>query len=162
MADTMLSLRCGAGATIDSIVFSSYGTPSGVCPSWARGSCDAANSTSVLKAACLGQPSCQVWPNTTTFGDPCFGTAKTLAVALTCSSGSGEAQCGTTPAPAESNFSATVDVEWATVTARVAVEPSLQVVSHHYLWRDSPIYAQSWATLKQLGARNVRFVPWLP
>ena len=165
MADTQLSLACSdAGSVVSAVSFASYGTPTGACGSWALGACNAANSTAVVEAACLGRQSCVVWPNTTTFGDPCFGTPKQLAVQLACSAGGGTAACGTPPppAPALHNFSASVVVDWATPAGSLRVEPSIQVVSQHLLMRGSPIHDAAFATLAQLGARHVRFVPWIP
>src|SRR5438045_1395495 len=41
-----LSLACPPGQTIASVEFASYGTPSGSCGAFAKGSCDATNTTS--------------------------------------------------------------------------------------------------------------------
>ena len=166
MENTLLHAACAdAGATIAAVLFASYGTPTGTCPAFARGACDAATSASVVQAACVGRRECVVYPNTTTFGDPCFGTAKTLAVALTCSTGAGSADCGVAPPPPPpvlANFSAAVNVHWDRVTASVYAAPSIQVVSHHALWRTAPTHDQAFATLRQLGSQSVRFVPWVP
>ena len=167
MDNTVMHAACAEpGATISAVVFASYGTPTGACPAFAKGACDAATSASVVQAACVGKAACDVYPNTTTYGDPCFGTAKTLAVVLTCSSGAGSATCGVVPPPPPppppANYSAAVDVDFSRITASVNAVASIQVVSHHALWRTSPIHDQSFATLKQLGSRSVRFVPWVP
>ena len=167
MQNEVMHAACAdAGATISAVLFASYGTPTGSCPSFSRGSCDASTSVSVVQAACVGRHECDVYPNTTTFADPCFGTAKVLAVTLTCSSGAGSAACGVLPPPPPppppANFSATVAVHWGAITANVLASPSIQVVSHHALWRSAPTHDQAFATLKQLGAQSVRFVPWVP
>lgn len=100
MDNTFLHAACNdAGATIAAVAFASYGTATGACPAFAKGACDAASSASVVQAACVGQRECFVYPNSTTFGDPCIGTFKTLTVALTCSSGAGTAACGVVPPP---------------------------------------------------------------
>ena len=44
----------------------------------------------------------------------------------------------------------------------LATEPSLQVVAHAALLRDSPIHDRLFAALRALGAARVRYVPWLP
>jgi hypothetical protein len=160
-----MQLSCeDPGATL-SILFASYGTPTGACPSFQRGACDAANSTAVASAACANQHACTLWPNTTTFGDPCFGTAKHLALTAACSTGSGAATCGSPPPPPQPvapNFTAAVTVDFAAPTgATMRVAPSIQVVSQARLFRGAAQHDQAWATLAQLGARNVRFVPWL-
>ena len=164
MSDTRVTVTCTTpGATIARVAFASYGTPTGSCPTFSTGTCNADNSTAVVISACQGKSSCIIFPNTTTFGDPCYGTAKVLDVALTCSSGTGTATCGTPPPPPSlENFTASVEVDWAVHTATLRVAPSIQVVSHHALWRDAPQHNLSFATLAQLGANNVRFVPWLP
>ena len=163
MQDYRIDVRClDAGATISAVLFSSYGTPSGSCPAFVKGTCDAANSTSVAEALCLGRNACRIFPNTTTFADPCFGTPKVMDIALACNTGPGEAVCGVPPAPSLPNFTATVAVDFSTTIGAVNIAPSIQVVSQHFLWRDSPVHDQAFATLRQLGARNVRWVPWLP
>ena len=167
MQNTVMHASCtDAGATISAVLFASYGTPTGTCPAFTRGTCDAPTSASVVQAACVGKTECDVYPNTTSFSDPCFGTAKVLAVALACSTGAGSATCGVAPPPPPppppANFSARVDVDFSRTTASVNAAPSIQVVSHHALWRTSPIHDQAFATLKQLGAQSVRFVPWVP
>jgi len=84
-----LSVFCATGV-INSVTFASYGTPSGACGSWAvNKSCNAANSAAVVEAACVGKSACSVKADTPTFGDPCYGTVKHLAVEATCSAGGG-------------------------------------------------------------------------
>jgi len=79
---------CPPGATITGVPFASFGTPTGACGTgFARGACDAANSTAIVRAACVGKPACDVDVSTTTFGDPCFDTVKHLDAQVTCSSG---------------------------------------------------------------------------
>ena len=169
MQNTVMTLSCAdAGAVIvESSLWASYGTPSTppTC-AYAAGACAAPTSLAVVSAACAGQSLCKIYPNTTTFADPCFGTPKVLAVEAACSSGAGAAACGVAPPPPPppppQNYTAVVTADFARQTATVRTEPSLQVVSQHFLFRDSPVAAQSWATLAQLGARHMRFVPWLP
>lgn len=102
MLDTQMQLSCAEqDATISSVDFVTYGDPPAarVCGAFARGTCDGANATAIVTSACLGQPSCEVWVNTTVFGDPCFGVFKVLAVQATCSSGAGSALCVWAPPP---------------------------------------------------------------
>ena len=74
----------GAGV-ISAVTFASYGKPSGFCGSLVRDAqCDAATSTSVVEALCVGKPSCVVPSNDETFGRPCAG-ATNLAIEVTCS-----------------------------------------------------------------------------
>ena len=86
-----LTLSCATpGATISALRFASYGRPEGGCGAFAaNSSCDARNSTSVLAAACIGRAACSVSATTDTFGDPCYGEYKFLAVEAQCSAGGG-------------------------------------------------------------------------
>jgi hypothetical protein len=96
MQNTVMTLSCAdAGAVIvESSLWASYGTPSTppTC-AYAAGACAAPTSLAVVSAACAGQSLCKIYPNTTTFADPCFGTPKVLAVEAACSSGAGAAAC---------------------------------------------------------------------
>lgn len=82
--NTTLSLSCTAPLVIRAVLFASYGTPTGSCGSFAVSACDAAGSTAVVTSACLGLGSCSVGADNATFGDPCVGTFKWLAVEVTC------------------------------------------------------------------------------
>jgi hypothetical protein len=169
-----LDLDCPlAGATIEAVDFASYGTtPAGACGRYTKPTCHAGNSSAVVVTACVGKPSCRLWPNTTTYGDPCFGTAKELVVQARCSSGPGTATpgcdetqgaCpGPKPPPPPAPAAAAVAVDWTSVAGPVATEPSLQVVAHGLLMRDSPLHDKLFGLLRDLGAKRVRYVPWLP
>lgn len=77
-----LTLQCVPGTgTISRILFASFGTPTGTCGHYAQGTCSAKDSLQMVENACLGKTSCTI-PATNTFfgGDPCFDTAKSLAV----------------------------------------------------------------------------------
>jgi len=80
-----LTLSCPAGRKILSINFASYGTPNGSCGGYTIGTCHAANSASIVGAACIGQNSCTVNATNGVFGDPCVGTLKRLWVQASCS-----------------------------------------------------------------------------
>jgi hypothetical protein len=67
----------------------SYGTPTGSCPSYAVGKCNAANTTAIVERLCLGQNACTIDADTPLFGDPCFGVGKSLVVVARCSTGGG-------------------------------------------------------------------------
>jgi len=85
--NTVLTLTCPVGTdTINKIVFASFGTPTGACPNFDKGSCDSSNSVSILSSACLGKTSCSVNASDNVFGDPCYGTAKSLAAIVQCTS----------------------------------------------------------------------------
>ena len=60
-------------------------------------------------------------------------------------------------------FDVTVAVDWLTAVApAVQVLPSLQVVSQHFLWRDSPIHDASFAALAALKPQHARLATWFP
>lgn len=166
MSPNRLDLSCdGAAATISEIQFASYGNPTGSCGAFVDGPCNAVNSSTVVSAACVGQHACSIYPNTTTFGDPCFGTPKMLTVQFACSDGgAGSANCADGPPPPTINCSASADFTTAVDTG--VTLPSLQVVSQRLLlpW-SGPIYTTAWASLANLTAKglaSVRFVPWIP
>lgn len=80
-----LSLECPfPNQVISSIKFASYGKPSGTCGSFSHGSCRSTNALSIVQKACVGSKSCSIEVSTNTFGDPCKGVAKSLAVEATC------------------------------------------------------------------------------
>jgi hypothetical protein len=85
---TSTTLACPkTGEVITSIDFASWGTPGGSCGNFSKGSCDAASSSQIVSSACLGQASCVLPINNTTFGDPCSGTGKTFEAQVTCGAG---------------------------------------------------------------------------
>jgi hypothetical protein len=60
-------------------------------------------------------------------------------------------------------FDVIVTVDWDTpVAPPVQVLPSLQVVSQHFLWRDSPIHDASFAALAALEPQHARLATWFP
>jgi hypothetical protein len=95
-----LTLSCPDGQIIQAIVFASYGTPEGACGSLAKGACDAANTTEIVRAECEGQAACTVGADNGVFGDPCEGTNKTLSVQVTCAAPGGSSKGAPAPAPA--------------------------------------------------------------
>lgn len=80
-----LTLYCPSGK-VSAVSFASFGSPSGSCAgSLAEGACHAAASQTTLERACLGQASCTLQASNEAFGgDPCLGTAKRLAVRISC------------------------------------------------------------------------------
>lgn len=98
-----LQLRCDEpGATITSVRFASYGTPTGSCPAYGAGACAAPGAQAVVAAACEGVRACSVPVTNAAFGgDPCPGTPKSLAVVAHCSSGGGSQPDGAGAPPAD-------------------------------------------------------------
>jgi hypothetical protein len=82
--DAGVTLTCPDGQIIDSIVFASYGTPTGSCGSFAASDCDATSSVSSIQSLCAGQNTCTITASNGTFGDPCHGTTKHLDVEVSC------------------------------------------------------------------------------
>jgi hypothetical protein len=65
-----LSCRQGGGV-ISSVDFASYGTAAGACGQMKEGTCHAANSSDIIKQACLGKQECSPLSSFEIFGDPC-------------------------------------------------------------------------------------------
>ncbi len=83
------TISCSAGDTIASVLFASYGNPSGFCGSLTKGNCDSPNSVSAVEAACVGKQSCTIPSNDAFFGgSACAGGARNLAIEVTCSNAS--------------------------------------------------------------------------
>jgi len=84
-----LVLSCGEnGGYIHDIVFASYGTPEGMCGNYNHGSCHAQASRDVIANSCVGRTECVIKSENALFGDPCFGTFKTLSVQYVCTEAS--------------------------------------------------------------------------
>jgi len=85
---------------ISVVSFASFGTPTGgfQCAAYARGSCDAGSSTYVVERECLFRNSCRVLASDATFGEPCYGPAKSLRASVLCSDKRVVASFPSTPA----------------------------------------------------------------
>ena len=82
-----VTFSCPPGATFTAVDFASFGTPNGNCQAgFAAGSCNAANSTAVVAAACVGAQTCTIDVSDALFGDVCHGTVKHFDALLRCSS----------------------------------------------------------------------------
>jgi hypothetical protein len=90
-------LSCAAGQVIQSVGFASYGLPTGTCPNVARGTCHASSSLSRIQSLCVNKQSCSVGANNDTFGDPCFGVFKSLAITYMCGSSGTVDNCPNDP-----------------------------------------------------------------
>jgi hypothetical protein len=79
-------ISCGKGI-IDTIVFASYGTPTGNCETgFANSTCNSETSLNIVQQQCLGKYNCSVLGSYTVFGDPCVGINKWLGILVACSS----------------------------------------------------------------------------
>ena len=86
---SILKLKC-VGGTFTSVVFASYGDPTGSClasantPPAVNATCNAPTSVKVVQDLCIGKASCAIESNNQQFGgsDPCFDVRKNLIVAL--------------------------------------------------------------------------------
>ncbi|KAL3653064.1 Beta-galactosidase 8 [Castilleja foliolosa] len=84
-AGPTLSLECPrADQVISKIKFASFGTPRGTCGSFNHGQCSSEMARSIVEQACIGSSSCKIDVSVNTFGDPCAGIAKSLAVEASC------------------------------------------------------------------------------
>jgi hypothetical protein len=68
--------------TFAKVTFASYGTPTGSCPTLSTSTCNAANSVTIVEAACLGKNTFSVDATNAVFGNPCGTTAKTLKISV--------------------------------------------------------------------------------
>jgi hypothetical protein len=85
--DAAAMLSCPAGQIIDRVVFASFGDPSGSCGRFSAGQCAATSALSVVEDLCVGRAGCTVLASNGTFGDPCRGMAKSLAIEARCAPG---------------------------------------------------------------------------
>lgn len=61
--------------------------------------------------------------------------------------------------------SGVVQVAWSASTAPLLAEPSIQVVTQHFLLKNTStpaVYSNSWAAVNELQVRNARFAAWFP
>lgn len=79
--DSTLTITAPAGMIFLRRDFSSYGTPTGTCGSFAIGSCNSTSSNSWNGP--LNQNTASVAANNSTWGDPCSGTVKYMYVQWT-------------------------------------------------------------------------------
>ncbi|KAJ4838014.1 hypothetical protein Tsubulata_030945 [Turnera subulata] len=83
-----LHLKCAPGQYISAITFASYGTPTGSCGTFQKGTCHRPNSESIVEKKCVGKQSCRVAISNSNFGaDPCPNVLKKLSVEAVCSTG---------------------------------------------------------------------------
>ncbi|KAK7312559.1 hypothetical protein VNO77_36500 [Canavalia gladiata] len=84
--EPVLSLECPyPHQVISSIKFASFGTPQGTCGNFSHGQCSSNGALSIVqKVACIGSRSCSIGVSINTFGDPCRGVIKSLAIEAAC------------------------------------------------------------------------------
>ncbi|KAG6534969.1 hypothetical protein ZIOFF_008883 [Zingiber officinale] len=82
VGSALMNLKCPEGTSISSIIFASFGNPSGTCSSYSQGSCHYSNSISVIEKACLHRNDCSISFVNESFTeeDLCPGITKALAV----------------------------------------------------------------------------------
>lgn len=81
----VVELSCGPAGTITSVPFAAFGNPTGNCTvGFGQGNCSATGAVAAVAALCVGHQRCRVPVSVTTFGDPCIGVPKQLAVNITC------------------------------------------------------------------------------
>ncbi|XP_076919131.1 beta-galactosidase 8-like [Bidens hawaiensis] len=80
-----VSLKCPhPNQVISSIKFASFGTPQGKCGSFSHGECQSTTALLIIQKACIGSRTCIIEVSATTFGEPCIGVVKSLAVEASC------------------------------------------------------------------------------
>ncbi|CAK7328307.1 unnamed protein product [Dovyalis caffra] len=80
-----LELSCQGGRVFSRIKFASFGLPEGSCGSFKKGKCQAENTLSVVKDACLGKEKCSLKVSEETFGSlRCKLDSYRLAVEAVC------------------------------------------------------------------------------
>jgi hypothetical protein len=104
-----VTFSCPSGATFTDVIFASFGTPSGSCGSFQVGSCNAANSTSIVQNACIGKSTCTISVSDVTFGDPCYNTVKVFDAQLKCNDNAGTQVSATIP----TNTKATIRIPFS-------------------------------------------------
>ena len=77
-----LTLTAPGGTAFTSVAFASYGTPNTGTSPYTQGACHASNSSSIVEGVFIGLNSASIGASNGTFGDPCLGTGKQLAVTL--------------------------------------------------------------------------------
>ncbi|XP_030503586.2 beta-galactosidase 8 isoform X1 [Cannabis sativa] len=81
----VLLLECPSpNQVISSVKFASFGTPHGSCGRFNHGKCSSTKALSIVEKACVGSKSCKIGVSINTFGDPCVGVTKSLAVEASC------------------------------------------------------------------------------
>ena len=70
------------GFVLSNVTFASYGTPTGICGSYAKSTCNSAKSVPVVTALCVGVRSCTFIVSNNIFSDDCFLTKKYLDVQI--------------------------------------------------------------------------------
>ncbi|XP_050899736.1 beta-galactosidase 8 isoform X2 [Lathyrus oleraceus] len=81
----VLSLDCPyPNQVISSIKFASFGTPHGTCGNFNQGRCNSNKALPIVQKACIGSSSCNIGVSVNTFGNPCQGVTKSLAVEAAC------------------------------------------------------------------------------
>ncbi|WOL17238.1 beta-galactosidase 11-like [Canna indica] len=80
-------VSCPEEKVINSIVFASFGNPTGLCGNFTKGICHAQQTRSVVEKACLGKNKCTIPVTSGAYGGDvnCPGTTGTLAVHAKCS-----------------------------------------------------------------------------
>ena len=77
-----LTLTAPAGTVFTSVAFASYGTANTGSIPYTQGACHSANSSTVVGNVFIGVNSASITADNSTFGDPCLGTGKKLAVTM--------------------------------------------------------------------------------
>ena len=76
-----VTITASNGYIFTSIIFASYGTPTGTAPNFVYGNCHAERSLEIVSEKLIGTNTATfTYPWNDLFGDPCVGTVKNLAI----------------------------------------------------------------------------------
>ncbi|KAL3614665.1 Beta-galactosidase 3 [Castilleja foliolosa] len=83
--NSKVRLHCSLGNVITAIKFASFGTPTGNCGNFQKGTCDAPETKGILEKKCIGRRKCRVAVAISNFvEDPCPNKLKRLIVEAEC------------------------------------------------------------------------------
>ena len=109
-------LQAPEGMEFSSVIFASYGTPTGQDGNYQIGWCHASNSQQIVEQLALGKNEVEITVNNSVFGDPCGGTYKWLFVTLGYSTAQTTTTTTTTTTVPETTTTTTVPETTTTTT----------------------------------------------
>jgi hypothetical protein len=117
-----LTLTAPSGNVFTSVLFASYGTPTGSDGDYSIGQCHASTSITEVADIALGSSVAVIPANNDVFGDPCGGTGKRLYVSLQYGEDTSEPYFNTVQnLTAVANSDGSVDLNWDTPASSNAV-----------------------------------------
>ena len=123
-------LTAPAGSYFSTVDFASYGTPTGSCGAFVKGTCHSANSQAVSENYLLGNSSATIPATNAVFTDPCGGTVKRLYVQAVyntpiCSGTSPGTIIGSAPSGGNGSYTYLWEISTTSATAGFAAAPGI-------------------------------------